>query len=225
MNKEQRIRRANDEDFDFNEFKQYKRVSIKYIPVREITIRITRPITKPDDFLEEIEALNGATEFDVVKIHIETDGGEVGTANELCRAIRNCDATTIGVIGISCASAGSAIALACDHWEVDELSTLMIHEFSYSPGWSKSSNISSIADFTKKLNEKWLRETYTGFLTEAEIKDCLHGEDKFFLADELKIRLEKYSNYRTKKENCEFIEEEVEIKKPSKKKKTRNEDA
>jgi ATP-dependent protease ClpP protease subunit len=162
----------------------------------EYTIRITRPITEIDDFEEEIMALEEATEDDVVMIQLSSPGGSLETCDFLCRRIQECKALVFVEIGLTCASAASAICLQADDWKIHDSSTIMVHACSYSPGWGKEVDVFSSATYTNRVNREWVERTYKGFLSEIELQSVLDGKDLYFYADDLRERLPKYMKYR-----------------------------
>lgn len=170
----------------------------------EYTIRITRPITEIDDFEEEIMALEEATENDVVLVQLSSPGGSLETCDFLCRRIQECKAPVFVEIGLTCASAASAICLQADDWKILDSSTMMVHACSYSPGWGKEVDVFSSATYTNRVNREWVERTYKGFLTEQELQSVLDGKDLYFFADDLRERLPAYREYRDdlRQESC-----------------------
>lgn len=159
-------------------------------------IRLTRGISDPDDFAEELQALASVQEGDNVAMDIISPGGSMDTCIMMRRAIMDCNAPVVGWIGPTCASAGTAIALACHGWEVDETSSFMIHTASFSPGYGKARDVEAATLHNVKLIEVFVRSVYTGFLTEEEILKVLDGKEMYFLGEELAERLQAYDNYR-----------------------------
>lgn len=162
----------------------------------EYTIRITRPIGEIDDFEEEIMALEEATPDDVVMVQLSSPGGSLETCDFLCRRIQECKAPVFVEIGLTCASAASAICLQADDWKIQDSSTMMVHACSYSPGYGKESDVRSSVENTARINKEWVERTYNGFLTEEELQKVLDGKDLYFYADDLRERLPKYREYR-----------------------------
>lgn len=181
------------------------RIMVSSRQSNEYTLRIAREITEPDDFDDELALLAGVTEDDTVKIQLITRGGNVDTAHLLIRAIRECKAHTIAYIGPTCASAGTAIALACEEWEIDELSSFMVHTGSYG-AYGKTGEIRVQVEHTNRVLESWVTNTYTGFLTAEEITRMLRGEDFYFDGEELADRLRGFAQYRDERRQ-EAIEE------------------
>jgi len=113
------------------------RIMVRAKHANDYIIRLARDITCPDDFADEFQLLAGAGPQDTIKMQIVSYGGQMDTCHMITKAMQECEASITGWIGPTCASAASAIALACDDWEVDEMSSIMIHTASFSSGWGK----------------------------------------------------------------------------------------
>lgn len=142
-----------------------------------------------DFYMNHYAVLQQATEDDLVSIHINSPGGSLATGMQYLDHMRHCRAPIKVSVGMECASMASAIALEADGWEVTSMSTMLVHGFSYGAMGSES-HVYNQAKFNNRLNERWLRETYTGFLTEEEIQDCLRGVDVLLDSDQLNERFE-----------------------------------
>jgi ATP-dependent protease ClpP protease subunit len=168
----------------------------------EYTIRITRPIGEIDEFEEEIMALEEATENDIVMIQLSSPGGSLETCDFLCRRINECAAPVFVEIGLTCASAASAMCLQADDWKIHDSSTMMVHACSYSPGYGKESDVRSSVENTARINKEWVERTYKGFLTDDELEKVLDGKDLYFYADDLRERLPAYRDFRGEMEQA-----------------------
>lgn len=171
------------------------RIMVNQHIANEYHLRLARPITDIDDFEEEFQLFAGAGERDVIRIDIVTPGGSLDTGHMLRRAIANTAAHTIAYIGPTCASAGTAIALACEEWEIDEMSSFMIHTASY--GYvGMAPHVKANVDHSDKMINRFVRTTYAGFLTDDEIERVIDGKEVYFEGDELAQRLSDYSVFR-----------------------------
>lgn len=148
-----------------------------------------------DEYLEHFAVYHQAGPEDIIRLWVQSPGGSVAVGNEYIRHMNNCAAPIVAIIGMEVASQATAICLAASAWEVDEMSTFLIHGFSYG-AFGHEAQVFNQATFNKKLNEKWVRSTYTGFLDEALILDALKGVDLLFDAEELMERLDAYKEYR-----------------------------
>lgn len=171
------------------------RILVKSTIANEYHLRLARPISEIDDFDEEFQLFAHAGENDVIKMDIVSPGGSVDTTHMICRAIANCEAHTIAYIGPTCASGGTAIALACEEWEVDDMSSFMIHTASYG-AYGMAPHVRASVDHNDKMTERFVRLTYTGFLTEEEIERVLDAREVYFEGEELAQRLQAYAVYR-----------------------------
>lgn len=168
---------------------------------------ITVPIGEIDEFAEEVEVLASATKDDEVYIVLSSPGGSLETCDFLCRRMDECEGTIVVEIGLTCASAASAMALKADEWVVHDSSTMMVHACSYSPGYGKESDVRASVAYTERINREWVLRTYQGFLTEDEFTAILdNGKDLYFYADDLRERLPRYAEYRAEREEQEFQE-------------------
>lgn len=189
----------DDEDMVF--VPNVPRVSVRTRTHDELTIRMARDVSSPDDFAEEFAALASAREHDMVKLDIVSGGGSLDTCIMIRRAMAACDASIVGWIGPTCASAATAIALQCDGWEVDEMSSFMIHTGSFGAGRGKARDTQAYVSHQVQQIEKFIRLVYAGFLNEDEIELVLDGKELYFEGDELIARLEAFAEYRDKQEN------------------------
>lgn len=178
-----------------------------------LEIFLDSEITSPDKYREVYHALSNAGAQDIVCIHINSPGGRLDAGVQIINHIKNCKAKTIGILHMECASMASGIALACDEWELNTFSTMMVHSCSYG-AVGKQSDVHTRVDFTTKFNEDFIREIYTGFLTESEISRVLDGADLYFNFDKLKNKLESFQDYREVKR----LEEEENLLKEAEKK-------
>lgn len=165
-------------------------------------IQIWEDIGYPDDFREEINLINNATEMDVIVLDLCTDGGLLDTAMLFNRALNSTAAHTVAIIGPSCASAGSLMALSCKEFILDKTSSLMCHTSSYKIG-GKDTDILEHANFSRKQLRNLYENVYKGFLTDDEILDVIKGTPFYFDAQDLEQRLDNLEEYRQSNNTCE----------------------
>lgn len=184
------------------------RILVNQYVVNEYTLRLGRAIEDIDDFEEEFQLFAGAGQNDTIRIDIVTPGGSIDTGHMLCRAIQRTAARTIAYIGPVCASMGTAVALACDEWEIDEMSSFMIHTGTY--GYvGMAPHVKAHVDHNDKIIDRFVRNTYAGFLTEEEIVRVLDGREMYFEGEELGQRLMSYAKYRDELREAIDLEENL----------------
>lgn len=211
-----KIRRNNEEDFDMAELgfgNQQARVTKVALPSTAYRIYLDEEIKDPPYYRDALEALENASEGDFIYIHIDTVGGNVGTAVKIINAIRQSSAQIMGVLENRAYSAGSLILLACPAILVKPYSALMAHTVSAGTG-GEMAKMWDYATFLKTETDRLIEDIYSGFLTADEINSVKLGHKEIWLRDfEVMQRLEGLAEYRRNlKETNE--EEVVEVGKP-----------
>ena len=172
-------------------------------------INLDDDIDVPSAYREELELINNCSEDDTIVLNICTGGGVLDTAMLFHRALRNTPAHTVALIGPSCASAGSVIALSCAEWFIDDTSSLMCHTSTYGIV-AKDTDIYEHANFSRKQLVKLYNNVYKGFLTDEEISDVIKGTPFYFDCDDLAIRLNNLMEYKEQLRQSERESEECE---------------
>lgn len=162
----------------------------------EYNLYLHGKIGDPDDFMEHFSVFKMANDGDVVKLYITSEGGSLSTGMEFIRHMKECRAPIIGILGVEVASMASAIAMECDEIEVDEMTTMLIHSFSYGAIGTESS-VYNQAAFNNKLNERWIRKHYSDFLDETQLSDIFKGVDILLNSDEIIERWEHMQEMRS----------------------------
>jgi len=154
------------------------------------TVYLTDEITDPGTYNELIHKLREATPEDLFVLVINTPGGDLDTATSLISAIKNSYANVTAHLTGTVASAGTLIAMACDHLVVDDHTKFMIH--TYSTGiQGKGNEVKAQQDFMNVAIKELLEEVYAGFLTEEELKELIDGKDFWFNKTQV---LERWGN-------------------------------
>jgi ATP-dependent protease ClpP protease subunit len=181
---------------------QKSRIHTSSITLNEHVVKIWGDISEPEDWAEEINLIENASEDETIVLDLCTPGGYGVTAALFNRALRTSQALTIGRIGPDCSSAGSLIALSCKSWEVDETSELMIHTSAYGIS-GKDVDILEHANFSRKQMYRLFSSVYSGFLTEDELSDVIKGTPLYFNSEEIVVRLNNLAEYRkANQEDC-----------------------
>ena len=188
---------ANNELAELESIYRPKNILTKQRVSNYYVVPLTSPIGEIDEYGEFVNILANAGEEDQVYIQLSSPGGSLETCDYLCRRMEECEANITVEIGMTCASAASAIALQADEWVIYDSSTMMVHSCSYSPGYGKESDIRSRMEYTERLNREWIERTYQGFLFEDEIFEAVDsGKDLYLYADDLRERMPLFKEYR-----------------------------
>jgi ATP-dependent protease ClpP protease subunit len=180
------------------------------------TMYICGEIMAADNYIEHFETLRNADSSDVVKIHINSYGGDLMTAIQFLRAMAESDAAIIASVEGQCMSAATMIFLAAHAYEISEHSLFMFHNYSggtMGKGGEMYDHIVNEREWSKKI----VSRVYDGFLTESEITSILDNKDIWMDGEEVAKRLDK----KVKKDNdAEDALEAAKNAKPAAKKTT-----
>ena len=181
-------------DIDLEEIIKIKQNSNKLFASKPMTtfheFYLTGRIEEADQYIEVFDMIRHATSEDVVKIYVNSPGGDLFTALQFGRAMGDSDATIIVSVEGQCCSAATIIALAADMVELSNHCVWMCHN--YSSGMiGKGHELHSQAEFERDWSIKLMKDIYDGFLSESEIQRMLNGADLWMGADDVMERLNK----------------------------------
>lgn len=170
----------------------------KEVPILEsknsIDIYLLDEIKEPFTYNEMCHIIRKASEHDTVNLYINTPGGILDAAFMIIKAIEDSEATIIGHLSGTVASAGTMIALACDQLIVGQVG-FMIHN--YSGGvQGKGHEIKARQNFMERSLRETFEVFYAGFITEEEMNDIInHGNDLWLSKTEVEERWAKRQAY------------------------------
>lgn len=153
----------------------------------EYTLYLDGEIRDLTKYIEHFSVFKNATPNDIVLLHINSMGGSVSIGQVYIKHMRECQCPIIGFIGVDCASQAAAIAMICDDLVFDEMSTVMIHQFSYGEH-SNANDVFRKAEFNKKLNERWVNTYFSEILSEDEYERVMSGQDVMLDSETLEER-------------------------------------
>jgi ATP-dependent protease ClpP protease subunit len=168
---------------------------------------ISGDIGPAEEYIDWIETIRSTAEQDIVRIHINSDGGYVDTAIQLLRAIKEGQGTIICSAEGSCMSAATMIFLSADQYEISDFSTFMFHNYS-TGAYGKGGELFDKINFQKSLMNKMMDETYKDILTPDEMSELKIGKDIWLEGPEMAKRLRNRIEKRA--------EEKEALKKPTK---------
>ena len=146
-------------------------------------------IESADEYIEWFDTIRHSGPTDVIRLFINSYGGDLFTAIQFMRVLSETDATVIVSVEGACMSAATMIFLCADQFEVSEHSMFMFHN--YSGGvMGKGGEMLDQLQHERVWSEKLLRDIYEDFLTEDEIRSMLNNKDLWMDGDEIIKRLE-----------------------------------
>ena len=145
-------------------------------------------IESADNYVDWFDVIRHAGQNDVVKLYINSYGGDLFTAIQFMRALGECEGTVAISVEGACMSASTMIFLTADMFEVSAHSMFMFHNYSGGT-FGKGGEMLDQLQHERTWSEKLLREVYSGFLTEKEIESMLNNKDIWMDGDEVVKRL------------------------------------
>jgi len=153
---------------------------------------ISGDIEEPDHYSEWFDIIRNVGPHDVVRIYINSFGGDLFTSIQFRNVLKQCPGTVMVDVEGACMSGATMIMLAADTIDAADNSMFMFHNYSggvIGKGGEMYDNIIH----ERQWSEQLLRDVYKGFLEEEEIVQILDNRDIWMDATEVKERLTKRS--------------------------------
>lgn len=164
-------------------------------------------VESPEEYIQWFDTIRHAGETDVIKIYINSPGGDVFTTIQFMRALKETSANVVMSVEGVCASAATMIFLCGDSFEVSEHSMFMFHNYS-SGVFGKGGEMFDQLKHEREWSSNLLKDVYKDFLTETEIASILDNKDIWMTGDEVIERL-KVKKAAMEKEEAESEAEEA----------------
>ena len=166
------------------------------------------------EHLDQIEAINSATENDIVEVYcIGCPGGSADTIIAILNALSNTPAHTATILEGHNASAASMPMMVTDEVRIGKYSSVMFHNVAGGVGGNMT-NTAEAAKFYEQHYNKFFADLYNNFFDEKELLLIQNGREIYLDAEAIQERLEARSEYFQKLE-----EDQAKEVKPKKSKK------
>ena len=143
-----------------------------------------------EEYIEWFDIIRSASQNDVIKIYINSPGGDMFTAIQFMRVLTDTEAQVIISVEGACMSAATMIFMCGHQYEISPHSVFMFHN--YSSGMAgKGGEMFDRMAHERMWSEKLFQDIYADFLTEREIKQILDNKDLWMDSDEVIKRLKK----------------------------------
>ena len=159
----------------------------------QYSINVSQVFGNPHTFDEVIHVLMTATPEDIIVFHINSDGGQLYSLIALQNAIKASQAQIhMNLMGVA-ASAGGALFLTdgVSSYSIGDNTCLMIHNMICGTGYDDTHKVVTRAEHNRKVNDRFVKDTYLNFLTESEIQSVLDGKEIYLEDFEIRERLQK----------------------------------
>ena len=174
---------------------------------------LTGEIESAENYVEWFDTIRHSGENDIIKIYINSYGGDLFTAIQFLRVLAESPALKIVSVEGACMSAATMIFMCGDSYEVTPHSVFMFHNYSGGTIGKGGEMIDQLLH-ERKWSENLLKNIYDGFMTDAEIKSMLDNKDIWMDGEEVvrRINLKLDSN---KKKAVKTAEKRTSSKPPA----------
>jgi len=168
-------------------------------------------VESADKYIDWFDNIRNCGENDIIRIHINSYGGDLFTAIQMMRVLSETSATVVISVEGACMSAATMIFMCADMYEISPHSMFMFHNYS-GGAFGKGGEMFEQLQHERAWSEKLLREVYSDFLTDKEITAMLDNKDLWMDGDEVVKRLEKKAKKvsRNRKKTEKNVEEDEE---------------
>lgn len=157
-------------------------------------IYLVGEIEAPENYIEWFNTIRNCSEMDVIKININSGGGDLFTAVQFLSVLRQTEALKVVFVEGACMSAATIPLMVADEVHIAEHSMIMFHNYSGGVAGKGGEMFDQIAH-ERKWSEKLIRDIYEGFLTEEEFKALLANQDLWMDGEEVLKRLKSRQAY------------------------------
>jgi ATP-dependent protease ClpP protease subunit len=142
----------------------------------------------PSDYLEDFQVYRNASPNDIIRVHINSVGGNLATLIQLVNLMRSSQAQIITYLEGEAHSADGMLFLQGDQYIVGDHAAMLIHE--PTAGFFESHNkLKKQVEFSNAHVETVFKDYYEHFLTEEEMNSVLAGQDLWLDSDQIVERL------------------------------------
>lgn len=174
-------------------------------------------IESAENYIQWFDTIRHAGETDVIKIYLNSGGGDVFTAIQFMRVLQETDANIVMSVEGICASAATMIMLCGNTFEISDHTMFMFHNYSGGT-FGKGGEMLDQLKHERKWSEKLLRDVYKDFLTNDEVTSLLENKDIWMdameVGERLKAKQAKIEADNVAKEEEKLQENTVEEQKP-----------
>ena len=162
-------------------------------------IYISGEILDSAQYIKTFDLIRNTTPNDVIFLHINSPGGDLYTAIQYMRVIKESESVVVCCAEGMVASAALLIFISGDTYSIADYSTFMAHTLS-TGFYGKANELHDDISFTKTWGDNITKSAFAGFLTDNEITQIINGKNIWLTSDEVKKRIETKEKNMQKKE-------------------------
>lgn len=149
-----------------------------------------------ENYTEMFHEIRSAREYDVIRLHINSPGGDLFTTIQFLQAMVDSDGHIVASVEGACMSAATMIFLMANECIIGDHSVFLFHNYSGGTAGKGGEMYRNIIH-QRKWTETLLKDIYEGFLTESELSELINDKDIWMdskqVVERLRIRGEAIS--------------------------------
>jgi ATP-dependent protease ClpP protease subunit len=149
---------------------------------------ISGSIEEASEYVDWFNKIRHAGVNDVIRLYINSCGGDLFTAIQFMRVLRETNATIVVSVEGACMSAATLLFLMADDYEISPHSIFMFHNYS-GGAFGKGGEMIDQLVHERKWSLNLFTEAYKDFLTSSEITSMMDNKDIWMDAAEVVNRL------------------------------------
>lgn len=189
MNKKTLGRNDSNDDFTMSMRSEPLGYTVKSQQLNNFSVHITGDIRDAEYYTKIFELCLDAGENDIINFFIASNGGDLDGLNVLLEGIRLTDAHVCAILIGPAHSAASILALNCHDIVVTNSATMLTHNIRTGFG-GKIADLEAFTNFSRKISNKLIKDTYEAFLNPTELQEVLHGKELWLDSEQIKERLQ-----------------------------------
>lgn len=178
---------------------------------KNYNIYISEEIIEAEHYNKLFTLFRGVGEYDIIRLYINSPGGNLFTGVQLINAMRGSAAHIITILDGMAFSLAPLILFAGDEIVINDNAMIMFHNYSSwggGKGNEQLANSQAMNDFYRNMLHKYGEP----FLDGEEIKQILDGKDLYFgydeISDRVKIIMSEYDFDEDEIEMVDIIDED-----------------
>lgn len=167
-------------------------------------------VGSPEDHYDQLETLKHANQGELFVCTISScPGGNFSGLLAWKNALEGTQAHTVAILEGDLASAGTILPNFFDEVHVTPYTTYMVHSANLGIYRNTAANVERNASFQAKQMERFLRESYEGFLEDDMLQKVIDGVELYMDEFEIQERLDKRREILAQECDCEECEAEM----------------
>lgn len=213
MTKKTLNRNESEDDFSMDLCSEPLSYSVKSQKINNFSVHITSDIRDSYYYTRIFDMCLEAGEHDTIDFFIASNGGDLDGLTSMLEGIRLTEANVRAILIGPAHSAASILALNCHDVIVTDSATMLTHNIRTGFG-GKIADLEAFTNFSRKISNKLIKDTYEGFLSPTELQEVLHGKELWLDAEEIRERLEARQTHLQVKYESELASIEPEVEEP-----------